>query len=449
MTNKYIEMLSKAKTAFVNERFDEAIKICKEILSEKPHDVESTKIYARSLFYKEDYENSEIYFKSVCEMAPEDAEANFDLGTLYLTQENYSDTMAQYALAIQKGCSEEVANKIYYVMGTINMEINGDNKNALANFEKVGFEELPDVLLDKIQIYVEENNYTAAENCALQLKLLLPSEYTVYDLLFNIYMDSKDFDKARNTLREAGEILKNADKTVTDANEREELDKSRIDLLKKKITYACVCADNETEHAQKVNIFSSAITSIENALTGDKYNFNKTDVCDLHLYKTEVYLRLDDIESVKSELEVIENLLEDDNEEMNEYLERILFLKITVADSEKDYETALETAKKLINSENIFLRHHAYYTIAHALQKLAESDKSREEEKQKAYDYAIAYFKNENVKNPGDFIASLYRAMCYADNGNIQEAKEISRRLPEENEKELLDYLQKLENGEE
>lgn len=449
MKNKYVEMLSDAQSFFINEKYDEAIKTCKEILLENAQNVEATRILARSLFNKEDYDTAEKVFERVCKMAPEDAEANFDLGTLYLTQEKYSDTMEQYALSLQKGCSEEVANKIHYVMGTINMEINGDNKNALANFEKVGFEDLPDVLLDKIQIYVEENNYTAAENCALQLKLLLPAEYTVYDVLFNIYMESKNLSKAKDTLKEAGEILKKASEMVADEKEREELNESRADFIKKKITYACVYADIEPNQEKKKSIFGSAKESIEKALADDTVNFNTVDKCDLHLYKAEIHMRLDETESAKSELLKIEDMIADSKEDMKEYLERILFLKITIADSEKDYETSLKTAEELINSENLFLRHHAYYTTAHSLKKLAENDESREEEKQNAYNYAIAYFKNETVKNPGDFIALLYRAMCYADYGKLQEAKEISHRLPEENEKELLDYLQKLENGEE
>jgi len=57
------------------------------------------------------------------------------------------------------------------------------------------------------------------------------------------------------------------------------------------------------------------------------------------------------------------------------------------------------------------------------------------------YDTAIGYFRNCTMTSPGDFLAYLYRARAYVDTGRYSKATELSKLLPETDQKTLQDYI--------
>lgn len=85
---------------------------------------------ARQLKNEGKYEEAEVIFKQIIAIQPENPNAHFDLGNVYLHQHKYTETMNYYEKAIKLGLSEEHMLMYHFNLSMCYIDL-GRNKEAI------------------------------------------------------------------------------------------------------------------------------------------------------------------------------------------------------------------------------------------------------------------------------------------------------------------------------
>lgn len=429
MLNKFDELISQAQMAFTNAQYDYCIELCQAALQLESGSIAVYTLKGNSYLVMNHFKEAEREFRKAIELDNKTGERYFDLGNSLFGQQRLSEALVSYAAATQFGCREEILKKIYYIMGVINQVSQNNYKDALLNYEKS--DKLPgdnadqaDILLKKIQIYVEQRDFFKAENCAIQLKYLLPSEFQSYQLLFQLYLEQKK-------THEAKKILDEAEKNVDITQE------IKIEIGFDRAMLSCFLAEQSPEEKNKY--YEQALKQL--AALGKSGMLDQKDRCEVLITSAEIYLKLEKYDMAVKLASAVAAYTED---ALLEYIERGRYILLECGDRQKDYLTVRKYAKLLKDSENLFYKHHGYYSEAYAVKKLTEINQSFQRECSELYNIAIAYYRNCTVTSPGDFLAYLYRAKSYVDIGKYEKAEEIGKLLPDDARKSLNDYISRV-----
>lgn len=424
--HKYAELFSQAQIAFASEKYDVALSKCEEAVCCFPDNVECIVLLGNIHLVQNIFEEAEKCFLKAIYLEPQIGEHYFNLGNSLFGQQRLAEAMQQYSKAIQLGCRNEVMQKIYYLVGIIN-QLDGKNSEALINFDKsdaiAGINtDQADILLKRIQIYVKQNNLEKAENCALQLKLLVPYEFKSYQLLFQLYLGQRKNDEASSILDEAEKYCdKNQDAITEIIFDRAMLCCSRAEQF----------LQQQTEYYEEALDILTQLEKTDGIKIGDR--------CEAVITKADICLKLRKFDEAQT---LAESVAREVLFELNEYVERANYIIVKCLSHKKDFTGVQEYAKKLKESDNLFYKHYGYYAEAFAGKQLAGTSPADRSKYVDLYNYAIAYYKNCTVSMPGDFLAYLYRAKCYVDIGRFERADDLSRVLPADAQKKLQDYIQ-------
>lgn len=425
MEKKFDELYSDAQFAFSIGRYDTAIELGKKALTIAPNEVKVYSLVGNAYLVQNKLNDAEQYFVKAEDLAPNTGERYFDLGNCYFGQQRLKEALEQYASAIKLGCRDEVMQKLYYVVGIIN-QLDGKRAEALVNFEKADAidglnNDRTDILLKKTQIYVEQNNLPQAENCALQLKLLMPNEFKSYQLLFQIYLEQRKID-------EAGDVLAEAEQYCGDSPE--EATEIRFD----RAMLYCFMAENDPEK-QEVHFRNAEAVLDDIEASPDSSELNR---CEAILTRADICYKLNRIDQAIEFAGKVEKITDP---ELAEYAERARYTLIRCFSHKNDFVNARDYARILKDSENSFYKHYSYYAEAYACKRIAVTAHARSKDYLDLYNAAIAYYRNCAVTSPGDFLAYLFRAKCYVDIGKFDKAEELGKLLPADAQANLNDYI--------
>ncbi len=429
MVSKFNELISKAQMAFTNAQYEYCIQLCQQSLQLEPSSVATYSLKGNSHLVLNQFEEAEKDFRNAAELDNKTGERFFDLGNSLFGQQRLSEALECYATASQLGCREDILKKIYYIMGVIKQVSQNDYQGALINYEKS--DKIPgdnsdqaDILLKKIQIYVEQNNFYDAENCAIQLKYLLPGEFQSYQLLFQLYLEQKK-------TYEANAILNEAEASVELTQE------IKIEIGFDRAMLSCFLAEQTPEETTKY--YEKALEQL--AILDKSGMLSKKDRCEVMITSAEIYMKLGQYDMATR---LANDVVDYSDAALTEYIDRGHYILTECCDYQKDYFSVRKNAKLLKESENLFYRHHGYYSEAYATKKLSEINQSFGKECTELYNVAIAYYKNCTITSPGDFLAYLYRAKAYVDIGKYEKAEEIGKLLPEDAQKSLNEYISRI-----
>ena len=435
MTDYIKELFSQAQMSFAMTRYDTAIDLCNKAIKLEPTAAPIYTLLGNVYLVREDLAQAERYFRIAVDFDRESGERYFDLANSLFGQEKLGEALQYYAMAEQHGCPDEVKRKIYYLMGILN-QVSGNSKEALVNFDKsdsiqgINADE-QDMLLNRIQIYVEQGNLPMAEHCATQLKLLIPSEFQSYHLLFQLLLEQSKVAQAGSVLKEANQFCLNM---TPDDHWDIGLDYALLYSLQ---------AEAVQNAQEKERIYRKALSSLRNIRkdAGDGYEATPSKQCEVVISMAEIYVNLGDYQNASRYCEQVVNL---QDSTLTNFIEEAHFLLIGIYSEQNDYDKVLIHAKALKTSEELAYRYHGYYSEAFATKQLAKRNPDNPDLQRKAislYDNAIGYFRNCTMTSPGDFLAYLYRARAYVDTGRYSKAIELSKLLPEADQKTLQDYI--------
>lgn len=421
MNEKIKEYFSNAEVAFVNGQHEVALEWCEKIISEDPTYVDAYTGAGKASVVLDRLDDAEKYFSEAVKIDNTSGEKYFNLANIKFGLEKYPEALANYAKAEQFGCEDDVLQKLYYQIGMLS-HITGDVKSALLNFDKaenIGLvsSDTKDMLLKRIQIYVEAQDFASAESYAIQLKLLAPGEFRSYQIYFQIVSMMGKFEKAEEILREAE---KYADVEADVQN--------KADVYFDKAMLLAVKADMEPENA--ATHYQSSLDLLDEFLK--TANLPQDIITKVSFSKAELYLKLERFDDA---LICIKDIDADDD------IEKANFIKLSCYVSKEDYEKVGEYADRLKGSENDQYVYFATYTDAFTAMKLAQKDKSKKELAEIKYNNAVAYFKNRAFENPQDVYAVMFRIRLYAENGKSTQAEELAKLLPETLKAELNEYI--------
>ena len=205
----YKEAMMSADLAFSNDNYDEALKWYNKALEERPDDEEALSRAGAALVTLGRFQESYEYFRKCCELAPDNGDAVFNMANAYFFSGDVGKAMEYYTKAESMKCSDDVAARIYYQMALM-CSIREDYKSALINYQKyedadkTGKAALdPEILSEKIQLYLQLEDYANAEKCAAKWLHLAPSDLQCYMVYFSLLAANEQYEKAMKILDDA------------------------------------------------------------------------------------------------------------------------------------------------------------------------------------------------------------------------------------------------------
>lgn len=206
----YTEAMINAETAFSNENYALALEWFRKALEENPDDLQALSRAGTVCVPLDKFDESFEYFQKVMELNPENGDNAFNMGNAYFFHGDYGKALEMYAEAEMRGLSsDEAKQKLYYQMAML-CSLRQDVKSALANFkkyedaDKTGLAALdPDVISEKIKLYMMAEDYENAAKCAVQWITVSPTELRSYMVYFSILMAKGDYAKAENVIEDA------------------------------------------------------------------------------------------------------------------------------------------------------------------------------------------------------------------------------------------------------
>lgn len=238
----YTEAMINAETAFSNKNYALSLEWIRKALEEKPDDLKALSRAGTVCVPLDKFDESFEYFKRAMELNPENGDNAFNLGNAYFFHGNYCKALELYAEAEIKGCSNEAKPRLYYQMALL-CSIRQDVKAALANFQKYENADKsgtvaisPDVISEKIKLYIMAKDYDNAAKCAVQWIAVAPTELRSYMVYFSILMAKQDYDTA--------------EKIISDAEKYAELDdNTRFTLKAERVALLVAKSDSDSANA--------------------------------------------------------------------------------------------------------------------------------------------------------------------------------------------------------
>lgn len=203
------ENLMNAETAFANKQYEEALGWYRKVLEENPDDIYALSRAGAICVPLGNYKESLDYFRHAKELDPDNGDNIFNYANACFFNEDYQAAFTEYVEAEKVGCSEDVTPRLYYQLAMI-CSMRQDIKSSLTYFKKCedadkqGLISLnPDLISEKLKLYMVESDYVNAEKCAAQLVAIQPTEFRNYMIYFSILMAHGEYAAAEKLLDDA------------------------------------------------------------------------------------------------------------------------------------------------------------------------------------------------------------------------------------------------------
>jgi tetratricopeptide (TPR) repeat protein len=422
MSERVEDYLQEAKFAFTNSQYDVALELCEKAINQDPDNAEAYTAAGRTCMVLDKLQEGETYFEKALSLDDKNGEKYFDLANIKFGLKKYNDALTYYALADQTGCADEIRQKIYYQVGMISY-MTGNTKAALLNFQKaenIGTvnSDTKEIILKRLQIYVETSDLANAEKCALQLKMIAPEEFRSYQIYFQVLVALGKYEYAQKLMDEAEQY---AD-VDTDIHNKADICLNRASLY---------IAKGDQQPENYAENYDAALDVFDQFLLTENLPVDVRAA--ISIAKAEIFLKR---ECFSEALHCVEDIGGDE-----ETQEKIRFVQLTSYFGMEDFERAESLATQLKSSSNEYYVYFATYADAYIAQKLAQKDPTQLSSAENKYNTAIAFYKNKAFEKPQDIFAYIFRIRLYAENGKYARAEELARMLPDSLKVDLEKYI--------
>lgn len=208
-TEQWNEWIAYADAAYENRQYAAALEWLQKALEEEPDDLYVLSRAGAISVSLNRFDDALRYFRHAVEVDSGNGENLFNLANAYFFKQDYGMALKLYVQALKADCPPAVEGKIYFQMGII-CSMRQDPVNALVNFRKYeatdpsGMLSLePELISEKLKMYLLQENYEMAAACAAQLVAVSPSVYPYYSVSFGLYMAAQDYASAEKMLNDA------------------------------------------------------------------------------------------------------------------------------------------------------------------------------------------------------------------------------------------------------
>ena len=500
------ELLLNAEIAFSNKQYNAALTWYQKVLEITPDDIYVLSRAGAICVPLGRFEEALLYFGHAKELDPQNGDNAFNYGNACFFNKDYVKAFEQYVEAEKVGCSDDVKPRLYYQMALL-CSMRQDIKSSLVYFRKceesdrTGMISLnPDLISEKLKLYMVQQDYKNAEKCAAQLVAISPTDFKSYMVYFSILMAHKQYDKAEKLLHDAKSYAEMSDENsfslllqaaalqVTRGNNQQ-----AIQILEERKSAGGLTNDQLTqlllalaEAHSKNSDFDRAISLLQGILSGhvhsqdvgtapvrsipdhdltpeeveemiqqdmatiqEKIDSGELDA-DMGLYAPADYDEegnlihyYDDFASTPVNREGADSSSATVNapggyELSREMREKVVFTLLTCHLAKDEFVAVRKLSNVMKHSDNKYYNYYGIYTGALAERKLSgNSDVAN-----RKYAEAIAFFRNKTFADATDSLASIFRARLYAEQGKYEKAAEIATLLAEADRQAVLDYIE-------
>ena len=205
----YNEAIANADIAMDNDNPELGLKWYSKALEARPDDVYALSRSGAIYTANGDFEKAFDCFKKAMDADPDNGDSIYNMANAYFFQGDISRAMEMYSEAELKPCSDDVRSKIYYQLALC-CTIKEDLKAALINYRKYQDSDTtglamtdPDVISEKIKIYMLLDQMDEAVKCALQWINVSPADLRCYMVYFNLLLAQGEFASAEAALADA------------------------------------------------------------------------------------------------------------------------------------------------------------------------------------------------------------------------------------------------------
>lgn len=510
------ESLLNADTAFSNRRFEDALEWYRKALTE-----DSDNIYALSragaiCVSMGQFDSALEYFRRAKALDPQNGDNHFNYANACFFKKDLTGGFASYVEAEKRGCSEDVTPRLFYQMALL-CSLRQDTKSALIYFKKCEDSDTtgnlslsPDLISEKLKLFMQIKDYSGAEKAAAQLVAIQPTLFRNYMVYYSILLAHKKFPEAEKLLQDAARyaelssddklslVIQNAALLIARGNNGEiKCFADAVNLLQEHENSDELTADQkyllETTLAEaytKAEMYDDAINYLLPILSSEseRIKINVTMKEDRELSEDDIEIMIyDDMDRVQEAIDqgeidpdlgffthteydedgyerhvynesVFSSLISNESEPNEDSGEQSSVKKsdIPLEIKEKMYFTLLSAylgkddfahAKEIASIlKNSNNKYYTYYGIY--VSALSERKLNGDpDEVDRKYAEAIAYFRSRTFENHGDSLALVFRARLYAEQGKREKAEEIANLLSDDDRQAILDYCASYQNN--
>ena len=198
-----------ADIAFENKKYMEALAWYQKALAEKPDDVYALSRAGAICVSMGRFEQALKFFGQAVALDPQNGDNHFNYANACFFKRDFADAFAAYVEAEKRGCSQDVTPRLYYQMALM-CSLRQDVPSALVYFRKCEESDAtgslslsPDLISEKLKLYMLTEDYSNAERMAAQLVAIEPTAFRNYMVYYSILLAHKNFSGAEKLLADA------------------------------------------------------------------------------------------------------------------------------------------------------------------------------------------------------------------------------------------------------
>ncbi len=198
-----------AEAAFANRKYDIALEWYQKALALAPEDLFCLSRAGAVCVSLGRFEDALRYFSTAKELDPNNGDNAFNYANACFFRQDYAGAFENYVAAERLGCSDRVTPRLYYQMALL-CSARQDIKAALAYFRKCedadpdgSLSLSPDLISEKLKLYLAAQDTDQAEICAAQLCAIQPTSFRAYMTYFSVLMAGHKYDTAEKVLSDA------------------------------------------------------------------------------------------------------------------------------------------------------------------------------------------------------------------------------------------------------
>lgn len=504
MNTQLEQLLSDSKVAALNSEFETALQLASEARKMEPNNPEVHKQVGMIYLLMKKSEEAIKSYTIALKYDSHNGNRYFDLGVAYASANKLPETIQYLAKADELGCHPQNRQRMYHMLGMACYEL-GRYDDALIYYtkEEQGAGTSLELTHRKAIIYMLKNDVTNGIALANQMKLIAPTSYHGYQVAFNILRNNKKYDlaqkelgKARKYTGESAAIYSDYTRLEMDLYQQDKDEKhlkSALTLIEEllksvkpdinDVVKAYVSAAEIHLHMKNAEWTLRCLDATSNVPAfynrGFKVipmQYEEEELTDYILEE----MRMNDIENVyerygiygiQEMAEVLESdeeglktfytIIEEEQRQSEEaeeqtykleenidfsispiYKDRINELYYKAYIMAKDYEGAINAAKRMSSSSNPEFVHRSKYMEAKAVKMSGKDAGKLFESAIKTYDKAI-------YLDPTDAKPNILRIYSYIEIGDFEKAEHLARLLSKETRSKIEEKIDAAKRGEE
>lgn len=201
--------LLNADIAFSNKKHKEALIWYQKVLGITPDDMYALSRAGAICVSLGKFDEALMYFEKAKCLDSANGDNAYNYGNACFFNNDNTKAFEAYVEAEKLGCSDDVMPRLYYQLALL-CSMRQDIKSALVYFrkcenaDKSGMIALnPDLISEKMKLFMLMEDYVGAEQCASQLVAIQPTQFRYYMVYFSILMAKKDYINAEKVLNDA------------------------------------------------------------------------------------------------------------------------------------------------------------------------------------------------------------------------------------------------------